>query len=130
MPTVDLSRLSAADYRELALHWMQTAKTPACDGRVNPNGTLALEGSTDTLRIELCIMVRVLNITLHGFDAGHWVELPLMLDAIPAAPLEAYAQLLTAAEEIDEVGFVRRHKRFFLAEWKHFIDLFPVRPGI
>jgi hypothetical protein len=55
MPTIDLSRLSAADYPELALRWKQTAKTPYCGGRINPNGSLTLGAETETISIEFCL---------------------------------------------------------------------------
>jgi hypothetical protein len=43
---------------------------------------------------------------------------------IVADPLEAYGIFVQQAEEKDEIAFVRRYKRFFLREWKHFVDSF------
>jgi hypothetical protein len=126
MPTIDLSRLSASDYSEIIERWKSTAKTPWFRGAVNPNHTVTLGAENETLSIEFRFEEDIIETTLHGFDAGHWVQWPIPLDSVPLEPVEAYARLVIVAEEMHEVGFVRRHKRFFTEEWKHFIDLFPL----
>jgi hypothetical protein len=62
---------------------------------------------------------------MRGFDAGHRVQWSMPMDDVPSEALVAYERFVRRGEETGEVGFARRHKRFFLEEWKHFVDLFP-----
>jgi hypothetical protein len=62
---------------------------------------------------------------MRGLYVGRWVNWSMPMDDVPSDPLVAYERFMLQVEERDEVGFARRHKRFFLAEWKHFVELFP-----
>lgn len=66
-----------------------------------------------------------LDITLFGIGSGHFVKLSEPIGSVVTDPEVAYALLVNSSVEMGEIGFARRHKRFFIEEWGHFISLFP-----
>jgi hypothetical protein len=115
MSTIDFSRLTAP------------AKSPYKRGSISDNGVnLILGAETDTLSIEFYLLpnTQTLEITMRGFDAGHRVNWPMTMDDVPSDSSVAFVRFVRQAEETLEDGFARRHKRFFITEWKHFVDLF------
>jgi hypothetical protein len=128
MANVDLSRLSASDYPKLIQRWKSTATTPYKRGSISYDGiNLDVGAETDTVSIEfyLAPKTQTLEIIMRGFDAGHRVQWSMRMADVPPDALVAYERFVRQAEERDEVGFARRHKQFFLAEWQHFVELFP-----
>ena len=127
MSTIDFSRLTAPDYPELINHWKSTAKTPYKRGSISADEiNLVLGADTGALNIEFYLRpeTRTLEVTLHGYDAGHRVTWKMPMNDVPSDSSVAYVRFVRQAEETLEDGFARRHKRFFITEWKHFVDLF------
>jgi hypothetical protein len=128
MAIIDLSRLTSDNYPKLIERWKDTAKTPYKGGSISNDGTdLVLGAETDALSIEFYLLpkTQTLEITIRGLYVGRWVNWSMPMDDVPSDPLVAYERFMRQVEERDEVGFARRHNRFFLAEWKHFVELFP-----
>ncbi len=48
----------------------------------------------------------------------------MSLDDAPSEAPVAYERFVRAAEDYEEVGFARRHKRFTLRHWERFVDMF------
>jgi riboflavin synthase alpha subunit len=128
MANVDLSRLSASDYPKLIQRWKNTAKTPYKRGSISVDGIdLVLGAETDSLSIEFYLLPKpqTLEIVMRGLYVGRRINWSMPMDDVPSDALVAYERFVRRAEETGEAGFARRHKRFFLEEWKHFVDLFP-----
>jgi hypothetical protein len=128
MAIIDLSRLTSDNYPKLIERWKSTATTPYKRGSISDDGiNLVVGAETDTVNIEfyLAPKTQTLEIIVRGFDAGHRVQWSMPMADVPLDTLVAYERFVRQAEETGEAGFARRHKRFFLEEWKHFVDLFP-----
>jgi hypothetical protein len=129
MSTIDLSRLRSDDYPELINRWKSTATTPYKRGSTSEDGNnLVLGAETDSLSIEFYIFseTQTLEVTMRGLDAGHRVVWVMPMDDVPSESLVAYERFVRAAEDRDEVGFARRHKKFLLEQWGRFGDLFSI----
>jgi len=125
MPTIDLSRLSSSDYLALVERWKSSAKTPYKRGSISVDEVdLTLGAESETLIIEFHLLAKdhTLEIVMRGFDAGHRVTWTMPMNDVPSDSSIAYERFVRQAEETLEHGFARRHKRFFLEEWKHFND--------
>ena len=130
MPTIDLSKLPASDYSELIERWKSTATTPYKRGSISDNGvSLTLGAETDSLSIEFYLTpnTQTLEIIMRGLYVGRRVTWKMPMDDVPSDSSVAYVRFVREGEETLEDGFARRHKRFFLDEWKHFVDLFAER---
>jgi hypothetical protein len=128
MAIIDLSRLTSNNYPKLIERWKSTATTPYKRGSISVDGIdLVLGAETDSLSIEFYLLPKpqTLEIIMRGFDAGHRVQWSMPMADVPSDALVAYERFVRRAEETGEAGFARRHRRFFLEEWKHFVDLFP-----
>lgn len=82
---------------------------------------------TDRLSVEFKVLreTQELQVILWGLDAGHQVVWEMPLDDVPAEAPVGCARFIRAAEERDEVGFARRHKRrFLLQQWERSVDMF------
>jgi hypothetical protein len=127
MSTIDFSRLTAPGYPELIKRWKSTAKTPYKRGSISANEiNLVLGAETDSLSIEFYLTpnTQTLEIIMRGLYVGRRVTWKMPMDDVPSDSFVAYVRFVRQAEETLEDGFARRHKRFFMAEWKHFVDLF------
>jgi hypothetical protein len=128
MANVDLSRFTASDYLELIKRWKSRATTPYKRGSISADGIdLVLGAETDSLSIEFYLLPKpqTLEIVMRGLYVGRRVNCSMPMEDVPSDAVLAYERFVRWAEERGESGFARRHRRFFLEEWKHFVDLVP-----
>jgi hypothetical protein len=128
MPIIDLSQLTSDNYPKLIERWKSTATTPYKRGSISDDGiNLNVGAETDTVSIEFYLLPKpqTLEIVMRGLYVGRRINWSMPMDDVPSDALVAYERFVRRAEETGEAGFARRHKRFFLEEWKHFVDLFP-----
>jgi hypothetical protein len=127
MAIIDLSRLTSDNYPKLIERWKSTATTPYKRGSVSVDGdNLDLGAETDSLSIEFYLLPKpqTLEVVMRGLYVGRRINWSMPMDDVPLDASVAYERFVRQAEETGEAGFARRHKRFFLEEWKHFVDLF------
>ena len=107
-----------------------TGKAPAdlCNrATISDRGLdIEFESQTDSLSIEFKVLreSETLKVILWGLDAGHQVVWEMPLDDVPSEAPVAYERFVRTAEDYDEVGFARRHKRFLVQQWDRFVDMF------
>jgi hypothetical protein len=122
---IDLSRLSVSDYPKLIERWKSTATTPYKRASISGDGiNLNIGAATDTVSIEfyLAPKTQTLEAIMRGLHVGRRVNWSMSMADMPSDALVAYERFVRQAEETGEAGFAHRHKRFFLEEWKHFVD--------
>jgi hypothetical protein len=136
---IDFSKLCCNDYPALVWYWKSTGKDLCNRGTRSDRGlNIEFESQTDRLSIEFKVLRenQKLQVILWGLDASHRVVLEMSLDDVPPEATLAYERFVWDAEDYDEVGFARRHKRF--QQWELFVDLFskislwcslPIRPS-
>jgi hypothetical protein len=125
--TIDFSRLCCNDYPALVWYWKSTGKDLCNRGTISDRGlNIEFEAQTDRLSIEFDVLreSQTLRVILWGLDAGHRVVWEMPLDNVPSEATVAYERFVRAAEDYDEVGFARRHKRFLIQQWDRFVEMF------
>jgi hypothetical protein len=127
MSTIDFSQLCCNDYPSLVWYWKSTGKDLCNRGTISARGlNIEFEAQTDRLSIEFDVVreSQTLRVILWGLDAGHRVVWEMPLEDVPSEATLAYERFVRVAEDYDEVGFARRHKRFMQQQWERFVEMF------
>lgn len=127
MSTIDFSKLRCNDYPTLVWYWKSTGNDLCNRGTISDSGrNIEFESQADRLSIAFKVLreTQKLQVILWGLDAGHQVVWKMPLDSVPSEASITYERFVRAAEEKDEVGFARRHKRFLQQQWERFVEMF------
>jgi hypothetical protein len=120
MANIDLSQLRPPEYPNLISRWKTGARKRGSVNRVD----LILGSEIENAIIEFCLLQETQRLEVMLRSVGHWIIWAVPTHDVPSDPSIAYEGFVRAAMEMGEELLARVHRRFFLDEWKQFVDFF------
>jgi hypothetical protein len=115
---INLSGYVATQYPNILARWKSGAnKRGGIDGM-----NLVLESESENAIIDFRLLPETEMLEVILQSAGHWIIWSAPMCDVPSDPLVAYDGFVRQAGEMGEDLIARVHKRFFIDEWKNFID--------